>query len=78
MLHNLILHLEGGNFDTDYHEHLLQAGKGYMAPFHINDDSDGHSDQELLGPETPGQLFHEQVMACLFNNPSTSGKLEIT
>ena len=45
VLHNLILHLKGGKFNTNFHEHLCEAGRHNVAPF-PKDDLD---DQKLLG-----------------------------
>jgi hypothetical protein len=35
LLHNLILRLEGGKFDTDYHGHLLQEGRARATWLHF-------------------------------------------
>lgn len=49
LLHNLILRLEGGNFDTEFCEHLYEAGRGYPAPriLDVADNEDRGSDDEL-------------------------------
>ena len=76
VLHNLILRLEGGEFDPDFRDHLCETGRHNVDPFPENDDDDGDlNDQELPGPrrhaETPGQQFRRQVMTRLFNSPSS-------
>ena len=50
ILHNLIIRLEGRNFDAVFREHLYEAGRGYpalMVPdMSDNEDLDG-SDGKL-------------------------------
>jgi len=79
VLHNLILCLEGGEFDADYQECLFEAGRTNIAPSHPDiDDDDEHGDQELVRAqqhaETPGQQFHRQLITCLFDS-SLSGAM---
>ena len=42
ILHNLIIRLEGRNFDVVFREHLYEAGRGYLAPMvpDMSDDED--------------------------------------
>jgi hypothetical protein len=73
ILHNLILRLEGTQFNVLYREHLCEAGR---APFRPGIDDDASGDQELPRArrrvDTPGQRFRKQVMNRLFDSP-TSG-----
>jgi hypothetical protein len=77
ILHNLILRLEGGNFDPIFREHLYEAGRGCPRPRipDVADDGDAHgSDDELqearrrVETEGEGQRFQRQVMAKLFSS----------
>ena len=50
ILYNLILRLEGGDFDLAFCEHLYEAGRGYPAPRipNVADDEDtSGSDDEF-------------------------------
>lgn len=77
ILHNLILRLEGGDFDPIFREHLYEAGRGYPRPRipNVADDGDAHSDDELEEArrrvETEGQRFRRQIMARLFNSEAS-------
>lgn len=64
ILHNLILRLEGGDFDLAFREHLYEAGRGYPAPRipNVADDEDASgSDDEFRETRrrnaTEGQTF---------------------
>ena len=48
VLLNLILLLEGGEFDVNYCKHLFEAGRTNMAPTYLDINDDKHSDQELV------------------------------
>jgi len=79
ILHNLIIRLEGGNFDPIFREHLYEAGRGYPAPEipDVADNEDVHgSDNELQEAqrrvEMEGQRFRRHIMARLFSS-KTSG-----
>jgi len=78
ILHNLILRLEGGNFDPEFREHLYKAGRGYPAPQILdvgdNDDphgSDGGLQEARRHVETEGQRFRQHIMARLFSSESS-------
>ena len=49
-LHNLVVRLEGGDFDAGFREELFEVGRGYAAPRapDMTDDEDsGGSDDDL-------------------------------
>jgi len=75
VLHNLILRLEGGEYDADYRQRLCEAGMRDLVPFPPGIDDEELDDQELLRArrraETPGQLFRRRVMNQLFDSPSS-------
>ena len=68
ILHNLIIRIEGDNFDEEWREHLRRVGD-------VGDDmneDDGPEDvleQAQRRLETPGQRFRLKVMDDLFNSP---------
>jgi len=73
ILHNLIIRIEGDNFDSTWRECLVRTG--------LDDErgADGDADEEeprdALGQvqhrlETPGQRFRLEVMDNLFNSAS--------
>jgi len=62
ILHNLIIRLEGRNFDVVFREHLYKAGRGYLAPMVPDmsndedlDGSDGELQEAQRHVETEGQ-----------------------
>ena len=80
ILHNLILSLEGGNFDPIFRERLYEVGRGYPRPRipDAADDEDARgSDDELQEArqhvETEGQIFRRQIMARLFSSEEKAG-----
>jgi len=75
ILHNLIIRLEGRNFDVVFREHLYKAGRGYPAPMvpDMSDDedldgSDGELQEAQRHVETEGQKVRCRIMAQLFNS----------
>jgi hypothetical protein len=76
VLHNLILRLEGGQFDAEYREHLCEAGRD-IAPLRpdIDDGDDASEDQELRRArrrvDTPGKRFRRELMTRLFDSLSS-------
>jgi hypothetical protein len=73
ILHNLIIRIEGDNFDSTWRECLVRTG--------LEDErgADGDVDEEeprdALGQaqhrvETPGQRFRLEIMDSLFNSTS--------
>jgi hypothetical protein len=71
ILHNLILRLEGGNFDEGFREHLYEAGRWDAPPhYDLTEDEGGdelhHARRQV---ETEGQCFCHHLMVQLFNSP---------
>jgi len=75
VLHNLILRLEGSNFDADYREQLCEAGRRDVTLPGIDDELSDQADQGLPRAqrcaETPGRWFRRQLMTRLFDSPSS-------
>jgi hypothetical protein len=74
ILHNLIIRIEGDNFDEEWREELGRAGlRGNDAGSDADDDDRQpedpleHAQRQL---ETPGQRFRYKLMEDLFNSPS--------
>ena len=69
ILHNIILGLEGTQYDAKFREELLEEGR--RVPHSRDPPGDA---MELLGArqrvEMPGQRFHKDIMARLFNSGS--------
>jgi hypothetical protein len=73
ILHNLIIMLEGSDFNSTFRERLLAVAP--IIPNIIDDTDSGGSDNELREVrrrvETAGQKFRRQVMTRLFNSVSS-------
>jgi hypothetical protein len=72
ILHNLIIHIEGDNFDEEWREYLGRVGLNRDGVNGDMDEDDGLEDaleeaQRRL--QTPGQRFRLRVMDALFNSP---------
>jgi hypothetical protein len=65
VLHNLIIRIEGDNFDEGWRECLMRMG---LANEHGDAEDVLEWAQQHL--ETPGQCFRRKVMDNLFNSPS--------
>jgi hypothetical protein len=71
VLHNLIIRIEGDNFDERWRESLVQRGLDRDAN---GDEGEEDEHEDALGRarrrlETPGQRFRLKVMNDLFNSP---------
>ena len=72
VLHNLIIRIEGDNFDERWRECLVRTGLGDERGADT-DEEDGPEDaleQARRRLETPGQRFRQKLMDDLFNSPS--------
>lgn len=71
VLHNLIIRIEGDNFDKKWRESLVNIGRDHA---HANGDTDEDEDpaDALEGArrrlETPGQRFRLKLMDDLFDS----------
>jgi hypothetical protein len=74
VLHNLIIHIKGDNFDKQWRECLVRTGLDNM----LSADGDANEkdkprsalEQAQRRLETPRQRFRTKVMDDLFNSPS--------
>lgn len=77
ILHNLIIRLEGGDYDPVFREELYECGQGGWVP-PDNDDDEGSdcSDEGLRAArrqvETLGQCFQKEIMSCLFHSTNVA------
>jgi len=73
ILHNLIICIEGDNFDEEWREGLVRTGLGdERSASGDTDEEDGPGgvlEQAQRRVETPGQCFRLKVMNNLFNSP---------
>ena len=73
ILHNLIICIEGNNFDEEWREGLVRTGLGdEHSASGDTDEEDGPKgmlEQVQQQVETPGQHFRLKVMNDLFNSP---------
>jgi hypothetical protein len=70
VLHNLIIRIEGDNFDEDWRESLLREGlDGTDGDADEEDAPDDTLEQAQRRIQTPGQRFRLRVMEDLFNSP---------
>ena len=77
ILHNLIIRIEGDDFDEGWREHLWRAGLARDEVGGDADEEDGPEDaleQARRRVETPGQRFRVKLMEDLFNSPSCSAE----
>jgi hypothetical protein len=73
ILHNLIIRIEGDNFDQEWRESLSRAGLARDDAGVDADRDDGPEEgleQARRRLETPGQRFRLRIMEDLFNNTS--------
>jgi hypothetical protein len=71
VLHNLIIRIEGDNFDGEWRSSLVTAGSESEHGDADEDDGTGDAlEQARRRLETPGQRFRLKLMDNLFNSPS--------
>jgi hypothetical protein len=70
VLHNLIIRIEGDNFDEEWRDGLVRTGLDLKRG--ANTDEEDEPDDELGRArrrlETPGQRFRRKLMRDLFDN----------
>ena len=72
VLHNLIIRIEGDNFDEKWRESLVRTGRDLERANNDSDDDDETEDaleRARRRIETPGQRFRLQLMDDLFDSP---------
>ncbi len=73
ILHNLIIHIEGNNFNEEWREGLVRTGlsdeHSASGDTDEEDGPEGMLEQAQQQVETPGQCFRLKVMNDLFNSP---------
>ena len=72
ILHNLIIRIEGDNFDERWRECLVRTGLDHERGASDTDEEDEPEDaleQARQRVETPGQRFRQKLMDNLFNSP---------
>ena len=78
ILHNLIIRIEGDNFDEIWRDGLMQAGLDGERHVVFDADEEGELrvgdalEQAWRRVEMPGQRFWLRLMDNLFNSPSLS------
>lgn len=74
VLHNLIIRIEGDNFDEGWRECLVRRGlaneRGDAEEEEEEEDAEDELERAQRRLETPGQRFRRKVMDNLFNSPS--------
>jgi hypothetical protein len=73
VLHNLIIRIEGDNFDERWRESLVRMGLDYERGASGDADEDEPGDmleRARRRLETPGQRFRLRLMDDLFDSPS--------
>jgi hypothetical protein len=73
ILHNLIIRIEGDNFDERWRESLVRTGldhrRGANGDADEEDEPGDGLEQAQRRLETPGQRFRLKLMADLFDSP---------
>lgn len=76
VLHNLIIRIEGDNFDEEWRESVMRTGRDLrVEPANGDTDEDEqHEPGDMLERarrriETPGQRFRARLMDDLFDSP---------
>lgn len=71
ILHNLIIRIEGDNFDEMWRENLVRTGldRGGNGDADDEVEPEGALEQAQRGHETAGQRFRHKVMNDLFISP---------
>lgn len=68
-MHNLIIRLEGGDYDPEFREELYECGRGGWEP---NGNEESFLDEDLRTAQrqaqTPGQRFRKEIMSRLFQS----------
>ena len=71
VLHNLIIRIEGDNFDEKWRECLVRTGlDGANSDTDEEDEPEDGLEQAQRWLETPGQCFRRKLMDDLFDSPS--------
>jgi hypothetical protein len=71
VLHNLIIHIKGDNFDEKWRECLVRTGlDGANGDTNEDDKPEDRLEQAWRWLETPGQHFRHKLMDDLFDSPS--------
>jgi hypothetical protein len=74
VLHNLIIHIEGDNFDERWRESLVRMGLDYEHGASGDADEEDEPEDMLEHArrrlQMPGQHFRLKLMDDLFNSPS--------
>ena len=71
VLHNLIIRIEGDNFDEVWRDGLVQTGLDHERADDDDDDDDEHGNElehACRRLETPGQRFRVKLMNDLFDS----------
>lgn len=78
ILHNLILRIEGGNFNPEFREELFAAGQqdwrdvnGWYENNYDNLDTAPDLQEAQRALETDGQRFRKLIMKRLFDSPNS-------
>ena len=79
VLHNLIIRIEGDNFDTQWREGLVRSGLDLARDGADSDEGDVDEPEDDLEraqrrQETPGQRFRLRLMRELFDSPSCTAE----
>jgi len=76
ILHNLIIRIEGDDFDEGWREYIWRAGLARDGAGGDANDEDGPDTLERMRrrAETPGQRFRVKLMDDLLNSPSCSSE----
>jgi hypothetical protein len=71
VLHNLIIRIEGDNFDGEWRDGLVRRGLDIQRGADSEEEDDAEDDLERAQRrlETPGQRFRVRLMDDLFNSP---------
>lgn len=62
ILHNLIIRIEGDNFDTDWRESLVERGRDQRVGADEEEEGGDPLEQARRRVETPGQRFRLRLM----------------
>lgn len=79
ILHNLIIRIEGDDFDEGWREYIRRAGLTHNEAARAGGDADAEDGPDTLErarrrAETPGQRFRVKLMEDLLDSPSCSAE----